>query len=90
MVEYRSPKPVVVGSNPSAPASLKREKDEGMAKGLGFIREVRQEAQKVTWPTRKEVVLTTIVVFIMIFIMAMILLFADFVISNGIEFILGK
>lgn len=53
-----------------------------------FAREVKQETQKVTWPTRKEVVTTTIVVFVMIFIMSMLLLFADWVISSSVKFIL--
>ncbi len=61
-----------------------------MSKNLvQFFRETRQEALKVTWPTRKETVTTTIVVFIMIFIMSMILLMADGLISIGIKFILG-
>ena len=54
-----------------------------------FVRETRQEAMKVTWPTRKETVTTTIVVFIMIFIMSMILMMADGLISMSIKFILG-
>lgn len=61
-----------------------------MSKGLQFAREVKQEGQKVSWPTRKEVVMTTIVVFIMVFFLSMILLFADWVISSSVEFILGK
>lgn len=61
-----------------------------MANPMRFIREVKQEGLKVTWPTRKEVVTTTIVVFIMIFILSMILLVADWVISAGVEFILGQ
>lgn len=60
-----------------------------MAKDIAqFAREVKQETQKVTWPTRKEVTTTTIVVFIMIFIMSMFLLFADWVISSGVQFVL--
>lgn len=54
-----------------------------------FIRETRQEARKVTWPSRQETVTTTIVVFVMIFIMSMILLVADDVISMIVKFILG-
>jgi preprotein translocase subunit SecE len=54
-----------------------------------FIRETRQEARKVTWPTRQETVTTTIVVFVMIFIMSMILLAADGAISAAVKFILG-
>lgn len=55
---------------------------------MQFAREVKQETQKVTWPTRKEVTTTTIVVFVMIFFMSMILLFADWVISSGVKTIL--
>ncbi len=54
-----------------------------------FSREVKQEAKKVSWPSRKETTTTTIVVFIMIFVMSMILLFADLVISSTVNFILG-
>lgn len=61
-----------------------------MSKGVvQFAQQVKQEARKVTWPTRKETVTTTIVVLIMVFIMSMILLFADMIISHSIEFILG-
>ena len=56
---------------------------------IKFSREVKQEAKKVSWPSRKETVTTTIVVFIMIGVMAMFLLLADLVISSAVEFILG-
>jgi preprotein translocase subunit SecE len=60
-----------------------------MSKNLAqFIRETRQESLKVTWPSRKETVTTTIVVFIMIFFMAMILMLADGLISMIVKFIL--
>ena len=61
----------------------------GKANIAQLIRETRQETAKVTWPTRKETVTTTIMVFIMVFIMSMFLFFADWVISEGIQFILG-
>lgn len=61
-----------------------------MAKSIvQFFREVRQEGKKVMWPTRQETAMNVVVVFIMVFIMAMILLFADWVISGSVEFILG-
>ena len=53
-----------------------------------FFREVRLEALKVTWPQKKEVTTTTAVVIIMIAIMSGVLLAADFLISNGVQFIL--
>ncbi|MCE9508372.1 MAG: preprotein translocase subunit SecE [Alphaproteobacteria bacterium] len=60
-----------------------------MSKNLAqFIRETRQESMKVTWPSRKETVTTTIVVFIMIFFMAMVLMLADGLISVIVKFIL--
>ena len=31
-----------------------------------FIQQVRQEAEKVTWPTRKETMITTAMVFVMV------------------------
>ncbi len=54
-----------------------------------FIKETKQEALKVTWPSRKETTTTTIVVFIMIFIMSMILFTADWFISGLVQFILN-
>lgn len=60
-----------------------------MSKNIAqFAREVRQETLKVSWPSRKETVTTTIVVFIMVFLMSMVLLFSDWVISSAIKFIL--
>ena len=60
-----------------------------MTKNVGqFVREVKQEGLKVTWPTRRETLVTTFVVFVMVFFVAMILLFADWVIAGAIEFIL--
>ena len=35
-----------------------------------FVRQVRQEANKVTWPTRKETMVATLMVFVMVVIMA--------------------
>ena len=35
-----------------------------------FVREVRQEVSKVTWPTRKETTITTGMVFLMVFLAA--------------------
>ena len=50
MVERRSPKPEVGGSIPSAPA---RKEFKKMFNPLKFVQGVKQEAFKVTWPTKK-------------------------------------
>ena len=60
-----------------------------MAKVTKFYKEVKQEARKVTWPGRKEVIVTTIIVFIMVVLISMFLMFADWVIASAIEMILG-
>ncbi len=54
-----------------------------------FVNEVRQEVAKVTWPSRKETVMTTVVVCIMAMIAAIFFLLADAVMSRGISWILG-
>ena len=54
-----------------------------------FIRQVRQETAKVTWPTRKETGVTTIMVFIMVVIAAIFFLLVDQVLSFGVKTLLG-
>lgn len=54
-----------------------------------FIREVRQETSKVTWPTRKETIVSTIMVFVMVFLAAVFFFFVDQILSFGVGQILG-
>ncbi|WP_022726819.1 preprotein translocase subunit SecE [Fodinicurvata sediminis] len=54
-----------------------------------FVREVRQEIRKVTWPTRKETIVTTIMVFIMVFLAAVFFFVVDQVLSFSVRQILG-
>jgi preprotein translocase subunit SecE len=54
-----------------------------------FARQVRQEVSKVTWPTRNETVITTIMVMVMVFIMAFFFLGVDQILSRVIRFILS-
>jgi preprotein translocase subunit SecE len=61
---------------------------ETWEKILQFLREVRVEIKKVTWPTRKETIASTIVVLITTFIIAAFLGVVDFLLSSGIERIL--
>ena len=59
MVERRSPKPEVGGSIPSAPAKNRK----FMRNPLKFLQEVKQEAFKITWPTKKDTVTGSLMVF---------------------------
>jgi preprotein translocase subunit SecE len=54
-----------------------------------FIREVRQEVSKVTWPTRKETTVTTIMVFIMVALAAVFFLLVDWGLSHLVKLVLG-
>jgi preprotein translocase subunit SecE len=54
-----------------------------------FIQEVRQETSKVTWPSRKETVTTTAMVFLMVVLVSVFLSVIDWVIANGLKLVLG-
>ncbi len=54
-----------------------------------FFRQVRQEVAKVTWPTRKETMVTTAMVFVMIFVMALFFFVVDQVLNVGVRFVLN-
>ena len=54
-----------------------------------FFQEVRAEADKVTWPTRRETLITTAMVFVMVALASVLFLVADQIIRIVITFILG-
>ncbi|MEI8145549.1 MAG: preprotein translocase subunit SecE [Alphaproteobacteria bacterium] len=54
-----------------------------------FMQQVRQEANKVTWPTRKEVGITTLMVFIMMIASAIFFFFTDTIIRWGVQLLLS-
>ena len=54
-----------------------------------FIQQVRQETSKVTWPTRKETMVTTAMVFVMVIIASMFFLTVDTVIGWIVRMFLG-
>ena len=54
-----------------------------------FLQEVRSEVSKVTWPTRRETVITTIMVVIMSILASLFFLAADYVMGTAVRFILG-
>jgi len=56
---------------------------------LTFLQQVRAEVAKVVWPTRKETMVTTVMVLIMVFLAAMFFLAVDQVLGYGVGFLLG-
>jgi preprotein translocase subunit SecE len=54
-----------------------------------FLQQVRTEVSKVTWPTRRETIITTIMVVIMSIIAALFFLGVDWVLGTVVQLILG-
>jgi preprotein translocase subunit SecE len=52
---------------------------------IEFVQEVREEGNKVTWPTRKETTITVIMVMIMVALASVFFLVVDAVIKWGVD-----
>jgi preprotein translocase subunit SecE len=55
---------------------------------ITFLQQVRTEVGKVVWPTRREVVLTTIMVFIMAALTSVFFFIVDLIIRTGLTQVL--
>lgn len=55
---------------------------------LQFVQQVRAEVSKVVWPSRREVALTSVMVFIMAMLTAIFFFFVDWLIRIGLEAVL--
>ena len=60
-----------------------------MASPFKFLQEVRSEGSKVTWPTRREVTITTIMVFVMVALASIFFFAADMIIRYLVTLVLG-
>ena len=60
-----------------------------MANPLKFVQEVRAETSKVTWPTRNEILVTTVMVFILVFLSSVFFFVADQILNWIVSFLLG-
>lgn len=54
-----------------------------------FVQEVRQETAKVTWPTRREAIVSTATVFVMAIVAALFFFLVDQILSYGVRTLLG-
>jgi preprotein translocase subunit SecE len=54
-----------------------------------FLQQVRTEVSKVTWPSRRETVITTVMVLVMSVAAALFFLGVDWVLSTVVQLILG-
>jgi len=65
------------------------QKKTGMQQALDFVPQVRQEVKKVTWPTRRETLITTVFVFGFAVIAAVYFMLVDQVVYRFVHSILG-
>jgi preprotein translocase subunit SecE len=56
---------------------------------IEFFRQVRQEVSRVTWPTRKETMVTTAMVFVMVILAALFFFLVDEIFAQIVRLILG-
>ncbi len=73
------------GSTPTPPARPAQKR----VGPFEFLQQVRDEGRKVTWPTRKETLVTTLMVFVMVVVASAFFLIADFVLQKAVGLILG-
>ncbi len=87
MVEHRSPKPVVGGSSPSWPASYFKVEEKMFRKIKRFLSDVVIELKKTTWPSREDVIGTTIVTIVMVAFVTTFLWIVDMLLARALNFI---
>ncbi|MBV5264087.1 preprotein translocase subunit SecE [Pinisolibacter aquiterrae] len=56
---------------------------------FNFLQQVRDEVSKVSWPSRNETGITTLMVVVMAFLAALFFLLADQIMGWGVGFLLG-
>ena len=56
---------------------------------IPFLQQVRAETAKVVWPSRRETMISTIMVLVMAVLASIFFLVADTAISFGVQFLLG-
>lgn len=56
---------------------------------VDYAKQVKQEAKKVTWPSRQETTISTIMVFIMVTIASIFLFVTDQIVATIIRWLLG-
>ncbi|MFC5739240.1 protein translocase subunit secE/sec61 gamma [Rhodobacter sp. 140A] len=60
-----------------------------MANPVQFLQQVRSEVGKIAWPTRREVFLTTVMVFVMAALTALFFSLVDWAIRLGVTAVIG-
>ena len=75
---------------PKAKPMQKHQGPSIFEKVVSFFREAKVELKKVTWPTRKQVIASTVVVLVVVFIAAVFFGLVDYALSTFFKFILSR
>ena len=54
-----------------------------------FLQQVRTEVSKVTWPTRRETVVSAIMVFVMVLLAGVFFFAVDWILSQSVSYLLS-
>jgi preprotein translocase subunit SecE len=72
---------------PSAPVQASPPSDNMFTRALQFLREVKTELKKVTWPARKQTMGSTLVVIVLVMIISVFLGLVDMGLSTLVRFV---
>lgn len=87
-VAQKRPQPTVP-NRAQAPAVATPQRKRPRASPMEFLAQVRAEGEKVTWPSRKETLITSAMVFIMVVVASVFFLAADFILQKAVGLVLG-
>jgi preprotein translocase subunit SecE len=71
------------------PAPLLKVEPMASLNPVKFLQEVRQEVGKVTWPSRQETIISTVMVLVMVALASIFFLLADQIIAWGVQALLS-
>ena len=54
-----------------------------------FVRQVRQEINRITWASRRETLYASLSVFVMVLLASLFFFLVDLLLSNVVQFLLG-
>ena len=87
-MKQRAAKAAAVAAAPAGQAAAAPAAPKKPFNPVQFFREVRAEARKITWTSRKETWITSVMVFIMVVIAALFFFVVDWLLSAGVAMLL--
>ena len=89
MAKLQATPQVIASKKPGAPPPAAPARRRSRATPLEFLAQVRSEGEKVTWPSRKETLITSAMVFVMAIVASIFFLTADFIMQKAVGLVLG-